>query len=62
MERRRCDMKTINNCMALNPQNKFANKLNCFGESKNMCVKNKRDTYYEYENELIKHFIRKNLI
>jgi hypothetical protein len=55
-------MKTINNCMALNPQNKFANKLNCFGESKNMCVKNKRDTYYEYENELIKHFIRKNLI
>lgn len=48
--------------MSLNPQNKFSNKLNCFGESNNMCVKNKRDTYYEYENELVKHLIRKNML
>lgn len=48
--------------MSLNPQNKFSNKLNCFGESENMCVKNNYDTYYAYENELIEHLIRKNLI
>jgi hypothetical protein len=55
-------MKNINSFMCLNMENRHINKLNCFGDSKNIILKNKFDTYYDYENELITHFIKIGLI